>query len=401
MSEQTKCVSLVPGFFWQAGAATISRLVLNTARRFAYPFAPVLSRGLGVSVEAFTLLIAANQTGGLMSVLFGPLGDRRGYRVLLLAGLALMSCGMLLGGFFPFYGTLMAALFFAGLGKSLFDPGILAYLGENVPYHRRGVFIGISEMSWAGSSLIGIPLVGLLIGHIGWRAPFFVLGVLGLLCLFALAMLVPGPSRVSDNSNNRLQFNEILRLFTGSRSAGAALGFVFFFAAANDALFVVYGVWLEASFHLSVSALGMTALVIGGAELLGEGLTASLSDRLGKKRALIIGLILTGISYAVLPLSGGNLIFSLIALFMLFLSVEFTIVTSLCVFTEILPNARATMMSAYLTAASLGRLFGALMGGFFWTNGGIRAVAAGSAFITFLSLMSLLWGMKKELKMEN
>ena len=33
---------------WKIGAATLSRLSLNTARRFAYPFAPALSRGLGV-----------------------------------------------------------------------------------------------------------------------------------------------------------------------------------------------------------------------------------------------------------------------------------------------------------------------------------------------------------------
>jgi hypothetical protein len=30
---------------WKAGAATLYRLVLNTAQRFAYPFAPALSRG--------------------------------------------------------------------------------------------------------------------------------------------------------------------------------------------------------------------------------------------------------------------------------------------------------------------------------------------------------------------
>ena len=33
------------------GAAIFSRFVLNTARRFAYPFAPVLSRGLGVPLS--------------------------------------------------------------------------------------------------------------------------------------------------------------------------------------------------------------------------------------------------------------------------------------------------------------------------------------------------------------
>ena len=50
--------------------ATLSRLFLNTARRFIYPFAPVLSRGLGVPLTAIVSLIAVNQATGLMAVLF-------------------------------------------------------------------------------------------------------------------------------------------------------------------------------------------------------------------------------------------------------------------------------------------------------------------------------------------
>ena len=58
---------------------TFCRLLLNTTRRFAYPFAPALSRGLGVPLTAVTSLIAANQITGILALLFGPLGDRWGY----------------------------------------------------------------------------------------------------------------------------------------------------------------------------------------------------------------------------------------------------------------------------------------------------------------------------------
>ncbi len=160
---------------------TFCRLLLNTTRRFAYPFAPALSRGLGVPLTAVTSLIAANQITGILALLFGPLGDRWGYRIMLLAGLGLLAVGMLAGSFLPYYGMILVALFLAGLGKSIFDPAIQAYVGERVPYERRGMIIGIMEMAWAGSSLVGIPLVGLLIDRLGWRAPFFVLGGLGLL----------------------------------------------------------------------------------------------------------------------------------------------------------------------------------------------------------------------------
>jgi MFS family permease len=143
------------------GPAAFCRLVFNTARRFAYPFAPVLSRSLGVPLTAITSMIAVNQATAILALFFGPLADRMGY---LLAG------GMFAAGFLPFYGMVLVALFLAGLGKSIFDPAVQAYISERIPYRRRGLAIGILEIAWAGSALIGIPLVGLLMDNFGWRS---------------------------------------------------------------------------------------------------------------------------------------------------------------------------------------------------------------------------------------
>ena len=168
----------------------------------------------------------------------------------------------------------------------------------------------------------------------------------------------------------------------------------FFVSVANDNLFVIYGVWLENSFGLSIVALGVSTIVIGMAELLGEGLTASLADRLGLRRSIILGLGLSGVSYVVLPLLGSSLPLALISLFVVFLTVEFTIVTSLSFSTEILPDARATMMAGYLAAANMGRVCGALIGGPVWMAGGIMATGLVSAFISCLGLFALIWGVR-------
>ncbi len=157
-------------------ATTLSRLVLNTARRFAYPFAPALSRGLGVPLTAITSLIAVNQATAVLGLFFGPIADRLGYRLMMLTGMTLLVAGMFAGGLFPFYGVVLVALFLAGLGKSIFDPALQAYVSERVPFHRRGLAIGLLELSWAGSTLLGIPVIAVLIDRLGWRAPFFVMG---------------------------------------------------------------------------------------------------------------------------------------------------------------------------------------------------------------------------------
>ena len=379
-----------PNLVWIVGAATFTRLFINTARRFAYPFAPVLSRGLGVSLPAITSVIAINQFTGVLGLIFAPIADRWGYRNMMLLGLAFLTIGMFIGGIFPFYITVLIALFLGGLGKTAFDPALQAYIGQRVPYRRRGLTVGIIEMSWAGSSLIGIPIIGLIIDRYGWRSPFFLLSALGLLGFFILRFLIPNDNREKHISRKKRNFPSSIRLLFQKRKAVGAMGFAFLLSVANDNLFVVYGAWLEQTFGLGVLALGAATMIIGAAELSGEMVTAFLADRLGLFRVIVAGTILTAACYLALPMLGKTLPLALGTLFFLFISLECSIVTTISLCTEILPNARATMMSGHLAAASLGRVSGALLGGPVWLLGGIKGVGIVSACITGLALLFII-----------
>lgn len=360
-----------------------------------YPFAAALSRGIGVPLISVTSLIALNQFTGLLSPLFGPLGDRWGYRTMMLIALGLLGIGMLVVGVLPFYGVLLVGVLLAGLAKSIYDPALQAYVGERVTYNRRGMVIGLIELSWAGAALIGIPLMGLLIAQFGWRAPFMFLGIMAFVSLAALAWAIPGGEHKTKETGKSINFRHAWRQLRQSRAALGVLGFGFFVAMANDSVFVVYGAWLETSFGLGLVALGTATTVIGIAELTGETLTATLSDRIGLKRAVTIGIVFLTASYLVLPLIGNTLPLALVGLFIVFISFEFTIVTSFPLVTEVLPNARATMMSAYLASSGLGRVVGALIGGPLWLSGNILAVGLVSAVLTAVSLLFFLWGLHR------
>jgi predicted MFS family arabinose efflux permease len=372
----------------------LCRLLLNTARRFAYPFAPVLSRGIGVSLTAFTSIIAVNQATTLLGMFFGPLADRLGYRLMMLAGLGLLTVGMFLGGILPFYGVVMAGLFLSGLGKSVFDPAYQAYFAENVPYRRRGMVIGIIEMSWAGSTLVGIPLIAVMIDLLGWRAPFFVLGGLGFLGIAAVRLFITKDDKTSSARSSVLDFGRTWQPLLRERTALGAFGFAFFVSIANDNLFVVYGAWLESAFGLSIVAIGIGTGLIGAAELCGELLTVVLADRFGLKRSVFLGLGLSVLTYAALAFCGQALLSALVSLFFIFFTLEFTIVSFLSLCTELQPKTRATMMAGFFAAAGLGRIIGALTGGPIWLAGGIAATGTVSALISMLALISLLWGLK-------
>ena len=376
----------------------ICRLVLSLARRFAYPFAPVLSRGLGVPLTSITSLIAVNWATSLLGIFFGPLADRFGYRKMMVLGLGMLVVGMFAGGLFPLYGVILIALFLAGLGKVVFDPAVQAYVSERVPYSRRATAIGFLEISWAGCTLLGIPLIALLIDKVGWRSPFFAMGAIGFSGIIALIVLFPPDEQSISKPRRSLSLKKALPIIVQDKASLGMLVYVFFFSAAIDNLFVVYGAWLEKAFSVSVVALGMATGIIGVAELVGEILVATISDRLGLKRVVMIGVTICIFTYGLLPFAGQSLLPALAGLFIHFLIFEFTIISSVALCTELQPEMRATVMAGFFAGAGLGRILGALIGGPIWLAGGIVVTGLVSAGITALALISLCWGLRGWLK---
>ncbi len=368
-------------------AATGVRVVLNTARRFPYPFAPALARALGVPFPGITAMIAASQLVSLLAPVAGPVADRRGYRLAMGAGLGMLGAGMLAAGAVFRYPVVFAAVVLAALGKAVFDPAIQAYIGRHVPLGRRGRVIGLTETAWAGSTLVGIPLLGLAVAAFGWRAALLGLGACGLAGLVVLVGLLPDPPGDLGPGRHRRapRWGEIL----AAPSARSAMAFGFLISLANDNLFVVYGAFLEQRFGLGLTSLGAATAVVGAAELSGEGLTAALADRLGLGRALGLGALAAAAGYALLPLAAGSLAGALASLFLVFAAYEFTVVTSFSVCTEVLPHARATLLSAYFAVLGLGRMTGALLGAPVWEVAGIGGTAAVSAALT--ALAALIW----------
>ncbi|MBA4368604.1 MAG: MFS transporter [Desulfobacterium sp.] len=374
-------------------AASLGRLALNTARRFVYPFAPALARGLGVPMASIASIIAMNQAAGILVLFAGPLADRLGYKIMMMVGLGFLTIGMFAAGMMPFYGVVMAALLLAGIGKSIFDPALQAYVGKRFPFEQRGLIIGILEISWAGSTLVGIPIMGLIIHHMGWKISFFVIGGVGLLSMAALFFLIPRDYNLSETSRHSSLLSAWKKL-VANRMAFSAVGFAFFISAANDTLFIVYGAWLESSFALNLVVIGIGTSVIGVAELCGEGLTAALADRIGLKRSIMLGSIMVTACYAMLPFVSRSLSFALSGLFVVFIANEFTFVSTLALCTELLPEYRATMMSTLLAAAGLGRVAGALCGGSVWSIGGIFGIGMTSSAMSAIGLLLLIWGFR-------
>ena len=357
----------------QLVAATVARVILNTAHRMVYSFLPVLSRGLGVPLETLTTLLSLRGALGMTSPLFGGIPDRYGRRTAMLIGLAVFCIGVALPGLWPGPAPFVAFLLLVVVAKFIFDPALQAYLGDRTPYARRGLVIAFTEMGWSGAALVGIPLAGLLIARWDWRAPFLPLAGLGLAAGAALWFIIPSDAPVRGGPLAAAGAARPARIWLSPLVlAGLSLGLLL--STGNEALNVVYAAWLERSFGLSVAALGLSTTVIGVAELAGEGLVMGFADRLGKRRAIGVGLAVTAAAYLALPLIGSNLQLALAGLFVVYMAFEFTLVTTLPLMTELVPEARGRVMTANVAMLAAGRMLGALLGGwllplgFFWTG---------------------------------
>ena len=367
-------------------AITVTRTVINTGFRMVYPFLPVLARGVGVEPQAIVLAVTARSGLGLTSPVLGSFGDLRGRTLAILVGVGIFAGGMVLVGIWPIYIALFIAILATGLSKIVLDPAQYAYVGDRVAFERRGRPMALIELSWSGAFLVGVPVVGLMIAAWGWQSPFPILAGLAILGGIWLWRSLPADRPVASSRSSLLAgFKSILV----RRSALAALGVSVLMAAGNEVVNIMYGLWFEEAFALTVAALGAASIVIGLAELSGEGLVAGITDRIGKRRSMAIGLLLTALASLALPVLGRTLPGALFAVFALYLLFEFTVVSSTPLMSEQTPNARSTLMATNLAAFSLGRILGALAGGPLFAIG-LGANGAVGAILNLLALGILL-----------
>jgi predicted MFS family arabinose efflux permease len=369
---------------------TLIRVVFNTAHRMIYPLLAVFARGLGVDVSAVSALVANRALVAAASPFVFPFLEARGRKFGMALGLGLFVSGMALVVLRPSLATLGIALVLAALGKIFFDPSVIAYLADNSPYERRGLITALSEFAWSSSAILGVPAMGFLIAKFGWNSPFVSLGLLGIFSLAAIFLLIRDTHAVEQHKDGALGN---VRAIVTSRPVLVALAIGLCAVAANEMVNIIFGVWLEDSFHLQISALAAAAAVIGFSELGGEGLVALFADRVGKARATGIGLAGNCLAALLLPLIGRTEVGALVGLFFFYISFEFTIVSQIPLMSEVMPKARATTLAFNGAAHSLGRAIGAFAAPLLYALG--FGAVTGAAILVNLLGLAAVWYVSK------
>jgi predicted MFS family arabinose efflux permease len=364
----------------------VLRTILNTLHRMVYPFLAVFARGLGVEYTTLSYVITLRSAIGMFAPVLGTIADQRGRRIGMLLGIVLFVLGMSLVVIAPSLWTFGAALLLGNLSKYLFDPSMQAYLGDRVPYERRGTALAITEGAWSLAFVAGVPLIGWLIARFGWNAPFPLLAGLGLLMFVVVWRTVP---RRDEHAQPTATSSKNVRAVLTSIPALAGISIALWATAANEIVNLIFGVWLEDSFGLRIAALAGASAVIGMSELTGEGLVALTTDRLGKPRALTLGLIGNVLASILLPIVGRSEIGALVGLFLFYITFEYVLVSHIPLMTEVMPQARATLLSFNVMGHSFGRVIGALLATFIYERLGFLPVTFVAILFNLFALLAL------------
>lgn len=370
-------------------ALLLARTTLNVAARMAYPFLPFIARGLGVPLETAATLVALRAATGYASLGMGPMADRYRRRTVILIAIALFILGALVAAGFSRFWLFAVGFIIMGLAKVLLDPTTIAYISDRVAYELRGRATGILEIPWAAAGLLGMPLVGWAIARYGWQAPYWGLAGLGILSLGVAMWAFPAGDRASHPHSGHVlaSLGRALRV----PNVRWMWPLMLCLLLGNEALFIVYGAWLEGQFGLGAAALGSVSIATGLAELGGEGLSSAFLDRMGKKRGILLGLLALAATYPLLPvLAGVGVAGAVLVLALILLTFEFTLVSTIPLVSEMTPTARATTLSVNSTAMQTGRVAGALLGPWMFQTLGIWGNVSLAAALTLMAALVLV-----------
>jgi MFS family permease len=289
--------------------------------RFGYTsILPAMQEALQLSNTQTGVLQSWNLLGYLVTVVIaGVLAARFGPRGVISVALLVVSAGMALTGLIPTFRAACVGRFLAGMGGAGSNVPAMALVSAWFGARRRGMATGLAA---AGSS-VGLIVTGPLIpailqrgGEEGWRACWYVLAALSLTVFAAAALFLRdrpaekglrtiGESEAERNSSpatapaSSLNWGSVYRSRLLWKLAAIYFGFGFSYIIYST-FFVRY---LTGEAGFSRTGAGALWLQIGVVSIVSGLLWGSVSDRCGRRAALLWVFGLQGAAFVLFGLS--------------------------------------------------------------------------------------------------
>jgi MFS family permease len=348
---------------------------------------------VGLAATMFTLGM------GLAGMPTGYLLSRTSRKSVVLLGLFVFSVATLLTAYARGLADLLAYRFVSGLGEAMQVTALIA-IGASYFYRNRALMTGVVSFFYGIGSFAGPMMTASLLSAYGWKMPFVVFGVGGIVAMAVVALCI-GPwfseSRANEENadgrndgpnggaNNTIWNAKTVTLGIASVCAGVA---VFGFSG-------LYPTYLRSvlGFSPQQTAWVMSAIGIGG---FFAPVGGWLGDRLGHQKVLIAALPLValsgGISFTELDRSVTlhavvAVVFGIAVLSLLYANMSAIIINSLGP-ANTAHTAGLFIASYYIPAAFAGYTLAQLKEVTNWTTAGVLQTSGFALLATVLVIIA-------------
>lgn len=356
------------------GSLSVSVLIASVATSIANIVLPAISSSFGVSFSVvrwvvLSYLIATT----IFSLVVGRIGDLKGRRKVLLYSMVLFVVGTLLSASAFSFSALIVARIFQGVGGAALIVLPLAIVTEKVAKENTGRVVGLFATMSAVGTASGPSIGGFLSGGYGWRAPFFLVAVLGFInILFLLTLdrneesssVVKKESHAPVEALHLLSMDPLLRIRLASNLTVSA---VMMSTLISGPFYLTHVLKLsDAHMGLVMSAGPITSVFFGL-------LSGWFVDRFGFLSVLKVGfiqLVIGSLCFTFLPLFFGAVGFAVSAISLSFGYQLFLSANSSCIMKNLASDERGLVSGALSLSRNLGLMIGTfVMGGLFESFG--------------------------------
>ena len=262
------------------------------------PVLPQYARNFGVSISAATFVITAF---ALMRLVGAPpagmLVQRFGERRVYVSGLLIVALSTGACAFAQTYWQLLAFRSLGGLGSAMFTVSSLGLMIRISPANARGRVSGMFTSAFLVGSVLG-PVLGSLTAGLGLSMPFVIYGVALLVAAGVVLVMLRTSSLATpgEQTETALSVREALRnrAYRAALASNFATGWsAFGLRVALVPLFVVEVLHRGAG----VAGLALATFAVGNVSVV--ILSGYLSDRVGRRIPLLIGLPVAAVMTAV------------------------------------------------------------------------------------------------------
>ena len=281
-------------------ASCLARLSYQMARS---PVLPRFAESLGAAPELIGMIVAASTvTGVLFKLPAGALSDLLGRRRVMLLGAVFFAVPPFVYPFVMDAAALLALRFVHGFATAIFAPVASAYvagLGEAARGARLGWFSSANDLGATAGPLIG----GLILyATASFATSYLLVGMLGVLAL-GMTLLLPETEPKTTLAQSSLTARAA-EFWDGLRDVITTPA-VLTAAAVEATMYLGFGAFLgflplyARNVGLNDGAIAVVLALQLTIALIAKPLTGNLSDRLGRKPVIVLGLFA---SAAALPL---------------------------------------------------------------------------------------------------